>query len=63
MTDRAITQTPMTRETQNEAVARLMRIHYGIFMANQRFWYDKALIDADRLVCVTASNIRKSEAG
>jgi hypothetical protein len=46
----------MSRE---DAIALLMRIHYGVFMANPRFWYEKDLREADTLICVAASDLRR----
>lgn len=45
---------------KDEAIAWLMRIHYGVFMANSRFWYDHNLIDADSVIVIAASNLRKA---
>jgi len=42
-----------------EFYRHLMRIHYCFFMANPRFWYDRNLIDADALICIAASNLRR----
>lgn len=48
----------MSRE---EAIALLMRIHYGpVFMGNKRFWNDRDLQEADKIICVAASDLRKS---
>jgi len=41
-------------------IAKLMRIHYGFFMANPRFWYDTNLQEADALIVIAASNLRAS---
>jgi hypothetical protein len=35
-----------------------MRIHYGFFMKNPRYWYDKGLMEADKLICKAASDLR-----
>jgi hypothetical protein len=43
-----------------EAIAQMMRIHYGVFMENPRFWYDKDLQEADKLICVSASDLRRA---
>jgi hypothetical protein len=43
--------------TIREAIDLCTRAHYRI-MANPRFWYDKALIDASRMLCVAASDLR-----
>lgn len=45
--------------TPPEAARILMDAHYLVFMANPRFWYDKALQAADTLICVAASNLRQ----
>jgi hypothetical protein len=45
--------------SKREAIEQLMRIHYNVFMANPRFWYDKDLLEADTMVCVAASNLRR----
>ncbi len=43
-----------------EAIALLMRIHYSpAFVKNKQFWYDRDLQEADKLICVAASNLRK----
>jgi hypothetical protein len=42
-----------------EAVAKLMRIHYDHFMSRREFWYDEALREADAIVCIAASNLRR----
>jgi hypothetical protein len=39
-------------------IAKLMRIHYGFFMVNPRFWYDKNLQEADAIIVIAASNLR-----
>lgn len=48
----------LPESTDFRAVDFLMRVHYGFFMKNPRFWYDKALIDADRYIVVAASDLR-----
>lgn len=48
-----------TRMNRAFALGQLMRIHYNFFMANPRFWYDRDLQDADKLIVVAASNLRK----
>lgn len=45
--------------TQEQAVELLMRVHYSFFMTNPRFWYDKNLLESDKLIVVAASDIRK----
>lgn len=41
-----------------KAQARLMLLHsHYRLMDNPRFWYDKALIDASRILCVAASDL------
>lgn len=42
-----------------EALAKLMRIHYQFFMTNKRFWYDHDAITADGIIVNTASVLRK----
>lgn len=37
-------------------------IHYDFFMRNPRFWYDRDLRDADKLVCLAMSDLRRPEA-
>ena len=44
--------------TIEKAISLCMRVHYRI-MDNPRFWYDPALIDASKMFCVAASNLRK----
>lgn len=40
------------------AIETLMRAHYHL-MDNPRFWYDRGLLEASKVICVTASNMRK----
>lgn len=40
----------------SEARAILLRAHYHL-MDNPRFWYEKGLIDASRILCVAASDL------
>jgi hypothetical protein len=40
------------------AIEMLMRAHYHL-MDNPRFWYDRGLLEASKVICVTASNMRK----
>jgi hypothetical protein len=40
-----------------EARALLLRAHYRL-MDNPRFWYERPLIDASRILCVAASDLR-----
>ena len=35
----------------------LLRLHYRL-MENPRFWYRRELIDASRILCVAASDLR-----
>lgn len=42
-----------------QAVQFLMRVHYGFFMSNKQFWYDRDLQAADVLICVAASDLRR----
>jgi hypothetical protein len=51
---------PFSSAEKLEAIEQLMRIHYNVFMANPRFWYDKELQAADMLICVVASDLRRS---
>ena len=46
------------QETSTDAVALLMRIHYGFFMSNPRFWYEPTLVEADAIMCLLASELR-----
>lgn len=39
------------------AIRMLMGAHYYL-MGNPRFWYDDALIEASKIICVTASDMR-----
>jgi hypothetical protein len=49
--------------TKPEARAMLLRLHYRL-MENPRFWYQRELIDASRIFCVAASDLRiEIEAG
>lgn len=43
--------------TPEEAISLSMRAHYRI-MDNPRFWYDQALMDASKMMCAAASNLR-----
>ncbi len=43
---------------REEAIAMLLRIHYGVFMANPRFWYERNLQEADAVIVVAASDLR-----
>jgi hypothetical protein len=44
-----------------EAISQLLRIH-GYFMLNPRFWYEKNLMEADKLICVAMSDLRRTDA-
>ena len=44
--------------TNEERIDMLMGIHYGFYMSNPRFWYDKELQEEDKILCVEASNLR-----
>ena len=48
-------------ETRKDAVAFLMRVHYGFFMRQSRFWYDRNLREADMLIVVRASDLRMED--
>lgn len=50
---------PMVPGNKFAALAKLLSVHYGHFMANPRFWYEPALIEADSIVCVAASDLRR----
>ena len=41
-----------------DAIELLMHAHYYL-MRDRRFWYDKSLIDASRILCVLASDLRR----
>jgi len=41
-----------------DAIKTLLNAHYHL-MSNPRYWHDKGLMDASRILCVTASNIRR----
>ena len=44
--------------TGTDAVALLMRVHYGFFMSNPYFWYEPALVESDGIICRLASELR-----
>ena len=44
--------------TKEEAVRMLLSAHYKL-MDDPRYWYDAALKDASRILCVAASDLRK----
>lgn len=44
--------------TRADAVAFLMRVHYGFFIANPRFWDEPTLVEADGIICRLASELR-----
>ena len=44
--------------TSRDAIALLMRVHYGFFMSNPHFWYDPDLVQADGITCRLASELR-----
>jgi hypothetical protein len=41
-----------------DAVALLMRVHYGFFMSNPHFWDEPTLVEADGIICRLASELR-----
>jgi len=41
-----------------ELLAKYERMH-AYFMADPRFWYEKGRQEADKIVCVLASNLRQ----
>lgn len=43
--------------TRDEALGFLMRVHYGFFMRNPRFWYERDLQAADMLIVAKASEL------
>jgi hypothetical protein len=43
--------------TGTDAVALLMRVHYGFFMSNPYFWYEPALVESDGIICRLASDL------
>ncbi len=43
--------------TGTDAVALLMRVHYGFFMSNSYFWYEPALVESDGIICRLASEL------
>lgn len=40
-----------------EAIAICLSAHYYL-MRNKRFWYEKDLLEASKLLCVAASDLR-----
>ena len=40
-----------------EAIQILMSAHYYL-MDSPRFWYDKGLLEASKIICVQASDLR-----
>ena len=42
--------------TDRKARAMLLSAHYYL-MGSKRFWYDRGLLDASRILCVAASDI------
>jgi hypothetical protein len=46
-------------DAEPDPVACLMQVHYGFFMSNPQFWYDRDLREADAIVCTLASEIRR----
>ena len=45
-----------------EARAMLLRIHYRL-MDSPRFWYERWMLDASRILCVAASDLRQEMEG
>lgn len=41
----------------DEVISKVLRIHYYL-MESPRFWYDPALIEASKVLCVIASDLR-----
>ncbi len=43
----------------DELISKYERIH-SYFMDDPRFWYEKGRMEADKIICVLASDLRKS---
>ena len=43
--------------SKEQIIKLLLRAHYHL-MDNPRFWYDKGLIEASKILCVRASDMR-----
>ena len=43
---------------RQRAIDKPMRIHY-LLVDNPRFWYDKGILEASKIVCSKASDLRK----
>jgi len=50
-------QGPQTHAEKLNGWTMLLAAHYRL-MDNPRFWYDRALIDASRILCSLASDMR-----
>jgi hypothetical protein len=47
--------------TPFEAIGICVRAHYYLMKANRNFWSDKGDMEASRLLCVAASDLRRAQ--